>query len=65
ANPKAAWERMGRPRYLTHAQVSQLRRASIVQAEELDVRSRGKEHVVEFGLPPWGIARVTIEPAGA
>jgi xylan 1,4-beta-xylosidase len=63
ANAKAAWERMGRPHYLTRDEVEKLRRAAAVKTEALRVQGSEEEQVVEFTLPPFGIARLTLSPA--
>jgi xylan 1,4-beta-xylosidase len=65
ANLEAAWRRMGRPHYLGRDQVEQLERAAAVRAERLAVVRSGEEQVVEFTLPPWGVARVTLLSAGS
>lgn len=61
-NPKAQWEEMGSPHHLTVDQVAQLRRASQVDAEELPVQQSNGEQLVEFNLPPWSVARITLWP---
>jgi hypothetical protein len=65
ANLEAAWRRMGRPHYVGRDQVEQLERAAAVRAERLAVVRSGEEQVVEFTLPPWGVARVTLLLAGS
>lgn len=65
ANPKAEWDAMGRPHYLSADQVARLRQASAVQVDELPVRPSDADQVVEFALPPWSIARITFSPIGA
>jgi len=59
-NLEAAWRRMGRPHYLTKEQVERLEEAVATRAEPLGVSRSAKEQAVEFILPPWGIARVTL-----
>ncbi|MHC4789758.1 MAG: GH39 family glycosyl hydrolase, partial [Planctomycetota bacterium] len=63
ANPKAAWDGMGRPHYPAPAQVEQLKDAAAIAPEELNVSGQA-EQCVELSLPPYGVARVTLEPLG-
>ena len=62
ANARAAWQEIGRPHYLSRQQVEQLRRAAAVRAERLPVNGAAGSQAVEFTLPPWAIARVTLSP---
>ncbi len=65
ANPKAAWEEMGSPGYLTAAQVDELKAAAAPQVEEVPVEQDKDGQAVTLDLPPWSIARLVLSPARA
>lgn len=60
ANAKTAWEAMGRPHYPTGRQLAELRQASHVRREGLELAFRDDRAEAHFTLPPGGVARVTL-----
>ena len=65
ANPRAAWENMASPGYLTAAQVDELKDAATPQVEGLEVEQDEDGQAVTHDMPPWSIARVVLSAAGA
>jgi xylan 1,4-beta-xylosidase len=61
ANPRAAWEAMGAPGYLSPWEVHQLQAASALRKEPLPVRLEDGVLHVEVDLPPYAVAAVTLE----
>jgi xylan 1,4-beta-xylosidase len=61
ANPKAAWERMGRPEYPHPHQVDALNGASTITPESIPVDGDGERTTLSLALPPNGMALVRIE----
>lgn len=60
ANALTAWERMGRPEYLTRAQELTLLAASELEREALPYSTDGDGICMELTLPPMGTALVTV-----
>jgi xylan 1,4-beta-xylosidase len=65
ANPRAAWEAMGRPEYPSARQVAELEAASVVVAEPLEVAHDGSRTRFTLDLPPDAMALVRIDWEGA
>src|SRR5262249_1990332 len=61
ANPKAEWRRMGSPEYLRPADVERIEEASRLREEAPAWRYEGGNLSVELGLPPHGVAALTVE----
>lgn len=60
ANPRYAWEQMGRPRYLSEAQVAQLEQASCLTWEPATYRYEEEVLHLELEMPPHAVAAVAI-----
>ncbi|MCA9970831.1 MAG: hypothetical protein KC425_11485 [Anaerolineales bacterium] len=61
ANARLAWEQMGAPDYLSHAQVAQLEAASALGWRPIDPTPTGDaEHTLEFTIPPQGTVAVSL-----
>jgi xylan 1,4-beta-xylosidase len=66
ANPKAAWEAMGRPSYPTRAQIQNMSAASELVEEAVEVtRVDAETSAVSFELPPWSAVRVLLKASGS
>ncbi|HUF66865.1 MAG TPA: hypothetical protein VMM17_12895 [Gemmatimonadaceae bacterium] len=61
ANPKRAWLEMGKPEYLSEAQIRQLHDASELTVERLDVGFEVGTVTCELTVPPHGVAMAVIE----
>jgi xylan 1,4-beta-xylosidase len=61
ANPRRAWEEMGRPEYLSQREVDALQAASRLVKEPLNGRSTERGVLFEVDLPPHSVAALTIE----
>ncbi len=61
ANPRKLWESMGRPNYLSSAQVEKLKLASRLVKEEQQWRYDNGGAACTVSVPPHGIAAVTFD----
>jgi xylan 1,4-beta-xylosidase len=61
ANPKALWEEMGQPEYLTRQDVEQLQEASRLVKERQPFRYKEGAVLLKMDLPPHAVAAITIE----
>ena len=61
ANPRKLWESMGRPAYLSAAQVEKLKRASRLVKEDQRWQYENGHMSCAVTVPPHGIAAVTFE----
>ena len=61
ANPKKLWISMGKPEYLSAAQVEQLNEASCLIKEPLKCDSKDSQVKLEIEMPPHSVASVTIK----
>ncbi len=61
ANPKKLWTKMGKPEYLSAAQVGRLKEASRLIGEPLACRHKNSAISFEIEMPPHSVAAVTIE----
>lgn len=57
ANPKALWEKMGKPEYLKKEEIVQLERASEVRKE----RIVGQDSQLVVDIPAYGVAAIDFE----
>lgn len=62
ANPKARWQAMGSPKYMTESQIEDLRNASQLSPEEvISVRKLAADtSEVSFDLPSFSVVRVLL-----
>lgn len=60
ANPKALWQEMGQPEYLTKKGVEQLQEASSLVKERQSWRYKESVVVLKTDLPPHAVAAITI-----
>jgi xylan 1,4-beta-xylosidase len=60
-NPRRLWQELGAPRYLSDAQVAQLREASRLAWEPLPWQRQGEAITLDVTLPPHAVAAVTLE----
>jgi xylan 1,4-beta-xylosidase len=61
ANPKALWQKMGQPEYLTEKEVEQLQEASLLVKEPQAWRYKDRSVFLKTDLPPHAVAAITIE----
>jgi xylan 1,4-beta-xylosidase len=61
ANPRKLWESIGRPNYLSDAQVTQLEAASQIVKEEQRWEYDGGNVSCALTVPPHGVAALTLE----
>ena len=61
ANPKKLWISMGKPEYLSAAQVEQLNESSRLIKEPLKCDSKDSQVKFEIEMPPHSVASVTIK----
>ncbi len=61
ANPKALWQEMGQPEYLTEKDVEQLQEASLLVKERQAWSYKDSSVSLETNLPPHAVAAITIE----
>ena len=61
ANAKPHWEGMGKPEYLSAAQVETLKAASVIPVAAQPVRQEDGRLVVEITVPPQGLAAIRME----
>ena len=61
ANPKKLWTKMGKPDYLSAAQVGRLEEASRLIIEPVKCRHKNSAIDFEIEMPPHSVAAVTIE----
>ena len=61
ANPKKLWKEMGKPDYLSKAQVEQLNEASRLIKEPLKCDYKDSIVSFEIEMPPHSVASVTVE----
>jgi len=61
ANPRLAWEAMGRPTYLEPRQVAQLQSVSQLRPEAASWREDEGALEFELDLPPHSVAALTVE----
>jgi len=61
ANPKALWEEMGQPEYLTRQDVEQLQEASSLVKDRQSFSYKDGAVFLEMDLPPHAVAAITME----
>jgi xylan 1,4-beta-xylosidase len=61
ANPRALWESMGRPTYLSSDQLSKLNAASRLVREEQSLKYYDGNIDLRISIPPHAVAAVTID----
>ncbi len=61
ANPKALWQEMGQPEYLTEKQVEQLQQASRLVNETRSINYEDDTIALKTALPSHAVAAITIE----
>lgn len=60
-NPELHWERMGQPEYLSHAQVEQLKAASVPMEKILPFAASANTVAIDVELPPQSLALLRVE----
>lgn len=60
-NPRALWEKMGRPEYPTETQITKLRQASIMATSKLRCLFDQDLLRIELKLPPHAVARIHLD----
>ncbi len=60
ANPRRAWEALGRPMYLSEGQVADLEALSQLCWAPLEAKHEENNLTMEFTIPPQGITAVTV-----
>ena len=61
ANPRLAWEEMGRPKYLSSRQLAQLQSVSQLRKEAVGWQQADGALQLELDLPPHSLAALTVE----
>jgi len=63
AHPRARWEQMGKPKYLSATEVAELEAASVVDMEPHPFNYQTDQQTlqVELTLPPQAVAMLTVE----
>lgn len=60
-NPKQAWIELGSPAYPTASELEEIAQAAQLTTSELPVTQEGDGCVLQFTLPPHGVAHITLE----
>jgi xylan 1,4-beta-xylosidase len=63
ANPRRAWQEMGRPEYLKPGQIEELETASKMMRQKLPFTFSNGVIAFDLNVPPHGVAAITIELA--
>ena len=61
SNPRALWQAMGEPEYLSLVEVEQLQAASCMRKQAHPFQYEKRTIHVEIDLPPQSVAALTIE----